>query len=193
MKLTPRIEKAIKVASHQHRGQTRPGKFRLPYVSHLFSVAAILSEYVGDHEDVIIAGLLHDSLEDTPYSKESLEVDFGRKVLAIVEEVTEDKFTPEGRKRPWRIIKEEALVKTEKVSAEALMIKAADHTHNLENIIDDYTEYGPVIWKNFAAPLSEMLWYHRALLNILEERLDSLLVSRYRKAVEQAETELKES
>ena len=83
--------------------------------------------------------------------------------------------------------------KARTASAEGLVVKTADHTHNLENIIDDYIEYGPAIWKNFAASLSEMLWYHRTLLTILEERLNSPLVSRYRVAVERAEKEFKES
>ena len=193
MKITPKIEKAVKTASHYHRGQVRKGGASLPYVSHLFSVAALLSEYVGEEEEVIIAGLLHDTLEDTIYDRGALERDFGSRVLAIVEEVTETKEDSAGQKISWKKRKEEALGKARTASAEGLVVKTADHTHNLENIIDDYIEYGPAIWKNFAASLSEMLWYHRTLLTILEERLNSPLVSRYRVAVERAEKEFKES
>ena len=55
------IERAIKKAATLHRAQNRKGEDDLPYVTHLFSVAVILSQYTSD-EDVIVAGLLHDTI-----------------------------------------------------------------------------------------------------------------------------------
>lgn len=62
MRLTSKIEKAINFAAQKHLGQIRKGD-GLPYIVHPFGVAWILSGYSTD-EDVIVAGLLHDVLED---------------------------------------------------------------------------------------------------------------------------------
>ena len=66
MNLTPRIEYAIRTVALLHDGQTRRAEQNIPYVSHVFSVAVLLSHY-SDDEDVFIGGLLHDVLEDTNY------------------------------------------------------------------------------------------------------------------------------
>ena len=66
------LEQAIKKASLLHAHQKRKSGHNVPYVTHLFSVGALLSTYA-DREDVIVAGLLHDTLEDTPYTAEELE------------------------------------------------------------------------------------------------------------------------
>jgi len=104
MKLTPRISDAINYASKLHSKQFRKGDSTLPYVSHLFAVAWILSEYTDD-ENIIIAGLLHDSLEDIEgYTYEDLESDFGKRVADIVLNVSEDKVTSEAdKKTSWDI------------------------------------------------------------------------------------------
>ena len=62
-----RIEQAIKAASVLHREQVRKGSVPFPYITHLFAVAMIASDYTDD-EDVIVAALLHDTIEDTDYS-----------------------------------------------------------------------------------------------------------------------------
>ena len=63
MELTKKIQKAINLASKLHHGQIRKGDGELPYISHPFSVAWILNQYT-DNEDIIVAGILHDILED---------------------------------------------------------------------------------------------------------------------------------
>src|SRR5262245_41207309 len=85
---TDRIERAIAVDLDAPQGQTRQGDRQLPYVVHPVTVALILSRY-SDDEDTIIAGLLHDVLEDTHLGEEVIERQFGPKVLAMVRDVTE--------------------------------------------------------------------------------------------------------
>ena len=85
---TGRIERAIAPALRAHEAQTRKGDGQLPYIVHPVTVALILSRYTGD-EDTIIAGLLHDTLEDTHVTPEEIEREFGPKVRDMVQDVTE--------------------------------------------------------------------------------------------------------
>ena len=80
---TGRIERAIALAIRAHEAQVRKGDGQLPYVVHPVTVALILSRYTGD-EDTIIAGLLHDTLEDTLVTAEEIEQAFGEKVRDTV-------------------------------------------------------------------------------------------------------------
>src|SRR5680860_1476994 len=102
MKLTPKIQKAISRASVLHLGQKRKGD-GAPYILHPYSVAFILSHYTND-EDIIVAGLLHDVLEDVDgYEKEDLQKEFGERVANMVSDVTEDISLKEdkGEKESW--------------------------------------------------------------------------------------------
>ena len=95
-----RIELAIRAASILHKDQIRKGSIPIPYISHLVAVAFILMDYTKE-EDVIIADLLHDTLEDTDYTAEELQDDFGGKVREYVEALTEPADTKE-RNYSWK-------------------------------------------------------------------------------------------
>jgi len=136
--LTPKINRAIEKASILHEGKKRKDQIT-PYVSHAFAVALILLEYTRD-EDVIIAGILHDTVEDTDYFFEEMEKDFGKRVVSFVSELTEQKEAEDGRKRPWDLRKQESREKLRAASSAALMIRAADGIHNLMSLIDAYTQ-----------------------------------------------------
>ena len=111
MTLSPRINQAIRLASHLHRNQLRMDSLKTPYVSHLFSVAFLISSATDD-EDTIIAGLMHDSLEDVKgYTIEDLKNDCGEEVAEIVKHVTEplDANKMDSEQLPWLQRKEEYL------------------------------------------------------------------------------------
>lgn len=134
MKLTPKIQKAIYKASVLHKGQKRKVE-DLPFVTHLFSVAFILSNYT-DNENIIVAGLLHDALEDVKaYYFKDLEKDFGERVTKIVKEVSEDKDPniEENKKATWQRRKEGYLSHLKNASYEAMMVCCADKIHNLRS------------------------------------------------------------
>ena len=78
---TYKIEQAIKAAALLHQDQLRKGVVPLPYISHLMAVMLILRDYTDD-EDTLVAALLHDTLEDTDYTPEELETDFGKTVAS---------------------------------------------------------------------------------------------------------------
>ena len=176
-KLTPKIQKAIDIASEKHLGQL--GKSDgLPYIVHPFEVAWILSKYTDD-EDVIVSGLLHDTLEDVAcYRFDDLKNDFGERVANIVKEVSEDKdpniITDE--KATWEDRKRKYLKHLEVASREAMLVCAADKIHNLSSLLDVYKEQGDAVWSKFNAPVDKILWFNGEVLGILRTRLDGELV-----------------
>lgn len=177
MKMTPKIEKAIRKAAVLHYGQTRKGEDDYPYITHPYSVAIILSNYTDD-EDVIVAGLLHDTIEDTKYTPDELENDFGQKVKEIVLGVTED-YSNENKKNSWKERKEKYVENINSSSDESVLVSVADKTHNLKTVIADYKKHGPIIWKNFNSTIEERMWFHGSVLKIYQKRLKSGIVDEF--------------
>ena len=84
-----RIHKAIEFATLKHQGQTRKGT-DIPYIVHPIEVMQILTAS-GCEEDIIIAGILHDTLEDTNTEREEIVEAFGARVAELVAHESEDK------------------------------------------------------------------------------------------------------
>src|SRR5438477_6239669 len=118
-----RLDRALIVAARAHRDQRRKGS-DVPYVQHPAHVAILLLK-CGLPEDVAIAGVLHDVVEDTDVSLDAIRAEFGDAVASLVDAVTEKKL--EGAApRPWRVRKEEQLAKIATASFEVAALKAAD-------------------------------------------------------------------
>jgi len=177
MELTQKIQKAINIATEKHLGQVRKWD-GLPYITHPFTVAVLLSDYT-DNEDVICAGLLHDVLEGVKdYGFAKLEKDFGWNVAGIVKEVSEDK-DPDieyNQKATWKRRKEGYLKHLKKASEEAMLVCAADKIHNLLSMIASYEEQGDKMWEQFNASPEECMWFYKECLDILRKALDNRIV-----------------
>ncbi len=189
MKLSPKIQKAINLASRLHEGQVRKGDLHLPYISHPFAVAWILNSYTDD-EDVIIAGLLHDVLEDVKnYYYGDLLKSFGERVAKIVKEVSEDKNPNEESDEvaTWLERKNKYLIALENDCDEALLVCAADKIHNLQSMIEAYQVKGEALWDNFNAPKDKKLWLYEEILKILKQRLQNPIVAELEAVYAQAE------
>lgn len=125
------INRAYSIAEDMHNGQLR--KSGEPYIIHPVAVAGILAE-LGMDEETIVAGLLHDVIEDTPYTKEQLKSEFGGEVLLLVDGVTklgsivfenkEEKQAENLRKMFLAMSKD----------IRVLIIKLSDRLHNLRTI-----------------------------------------------------------
>jgi len=178
MKLTTKIQKAINFASRLHSGQARKDDDSMPYVSHSYSVGWILTEYTDD-ENVIVAGMLHDVLEDVRnYRFDDLKNDFGEEVAKIVKEVSEDKDPniEEDEKAMWEGRKEKYLKNLKNDSFEGLMVCAADKIHNMRCLIKAYEEQGDELWGKFNAPADRKVWYYEEVYKILDNKLDNPIV-----------------
>lgn len=192
MRLTPKINKAINKAAELHRHQIRKD-VDIPYIMHPFSVAIILSNYTSD-EDVIIAGLMHDTVEDVRgYTFKKLAKDFGARVAGIVQEVSEDKtsyYTKDKEKKTWYIRKKKYISGLETASTDALLVAAADKIHNINSLIESYENLGGRLWKNFNAPepKRDYLWFYSKVLDVLEKRLKSDIVKELKQGFRQLDS-----
>ncbi|RME15461.1 MAG: bifunctional (p)ppGpp synthetase/guanosine-3',5'-bis(diphosphate) 3'-pyrophosphohydrolase, partial [Alphaproteobacteria bacterium] len=122
------VDRARAFACRAHRGQTRKGAGRAPYIVHLEEVARLVAEFGGD-EVAIAAAWLHDTVEDCPeVTPEVIAARFGTEVAAVVAELTDDKSLPRAeRKRLQR-------VHAPRRSARAALVKAADKISNVRAI-----------------------------------------------------------
>lgn len=161
-KFTPKISKALTLAGELHDGQERKGD-GLPYIIHPFAVALILMDYEED-EDLIVAALLHDTVEDCEYDEKQLTEDFGEKVSEIVMSVTET-----NKDDPWQKRKDDYLAHLKESSYESKLICAADKIHNLQSMIAAYEKFGMEAEKAFNAPLDKKIWFYNACYEIIKE------------------------
>jgi (p)ppGpp synthase/HD superfamily hydrolase len=153
------LEKALRFAADRHRGQTRKGS-DTPYVEHVYGVALIL-ERLGFEEDVVVAGLLHDIVEDTETTLEEVSANFGGSISVLVAHCSEVKVDSSGAKRAWEDRKRDHLAALAAAPLPARAIVLADKLHNLVSILCDLQEGRPV-WSLFNADRSRVLWYYEA-------------------------------
>ncbi len=124
------LTRAVDFAARKHIDQRRKGARAEPYLNHLTEVARLLAEATGGSDpELVIAGLLHDTLEDTDTSRDEIEAEFGSGVAMLVVEVTDDKSLPSPLRKDLQV--RHAPDK----SVRARLIKLADKTSNLRGLI----------------------------------------------------------
>ena len=186
--LTDRFDRALLYATHVHGGQVRKGT-STPYVAHLLAVAATVLEYGGD-EDLAIAALLHDSVEDQGGKArlEDVRNRFGARVAGIVEACSDSLAdTAKGEpKADWQKRKEAYLAHLRKANEDILRVSLADKVHNARAILRDLRkpDIGEKIWARFSQPKERTLWYYRSLADVLCEKLPGQLSEELREIVE---------
>src|SRR4030067_1935803 len=166
MYYTPKIKKAISFADAVHQGQSRKGS-DTPYITHSLTVGLTLAG-VNSREDVICAGILHDTIEDCkPYgsiTRETLIKEFGADVACIVNDVSE-----KDKSLSWVERKETALNRIPQMEQDSLLVKSADVLDNLFDQIADYKDKGDAMFANFNAPRSEQLARYMKLVEALQQ------------------------
>jgi guanosine-3',5'-bis(diphosphate) 3'-pyrophosphohydrolase len=115
----------------------------------------------------VIAGLLHDVVEDTPATLEDVEARFGRAVADLVGHCSEVKTDEWGRRRPWIDRKRDHLAALADAPAEARAVILADKLHNLISIEVDLREGRPV-WTEFHAERDQVIWYYHATIDLCD-------------------------
>ncbi|MBX9721096.1 MAG: HD domain-containing protein [Candidatus Obscuribacterales bacterium] len=129
--------RAMNFAAKFHRQQRRKDQEATPYINHPIEVAHFLAS-IGkiDDPDVLIAAVLHDTIEDTECKKEDIAKEFGEKVLSLVLECTDDKSLPKQERKRLQI------VNAPHKSPSAACIKLADKTSNVKAL----TKSPPADW-----------------------------------------------
>jgi (p)ppGpp synthase/HD superfamily hydrolase len=158
--IRPRIDAALAMSARAHRAQVRKGT-DVPYIVHPVGVAWILERH-GFDEDLIVAALLHDTVEDTGMELAEIRAAFGAEVAALVDALTEKKLE-NGEKRPWRIRKAESLAHLARADGRVAALKAADLLHNLRSTLGELATCGPSVWQRFNAPATDWIAYHREM------------------------------
>ncbi len=159
MNYTNIIEKAASFAADKHKNQYRKAPHIL-YISHLVSVALILQKY-NFSENIIAAGLLHDTLEDTETTEQELLENFGPEILQYVKEVTEEKSLPKLERKSLYI------ENLNYASFGGLAIATADKIHNTKSYLltNSHT--------------SENIIFMEKCLVVLQEKLQHPIVSEF--------------
>ena len=156
----PRLQRAFRYAAKWHDGQSRKAT-AVPYLSHLMAVASLVLEAGGD-EEMAIAALLHDVVEDCGGMPRLREIrkQFGGRVARIVEGCTDSFVEP---KPDWIERKRGYLEEVKHADDETRLVSASDKLHNVRTILADYRKDGDAIWVRFNGKKDGTLWYYRAL------------------------------
>lgn len=124
-----RLISALAFAAHKHRDQRRKDIAASPYINHPIALANVLANEAGiDDEAVLIAAVLHDTIEDTDTTVEELTSEFGQVIADLVMEVTDNKSLPKAERKRLQI------VHAATISRPAQLVKLADKICNLRDI-----------------------------------------------------------
>ena len=163
-----RYDAALALAASTHAGQMRKGS-TVPYIVHPVHVSIVLIRY-GFSEDVAIAGLLHDIVEDQGYPLSDIKACFGPAVAEMVAAATEQKEEG-GQLRPWEDRKREALDHMRQASLDAVAVKAVDLLCNTRALASALRQEGASIWDHFRRGPEQSMWYYRSMSDLVHERM----------------------
>ena len=156
-----RLNDAIQFAVEKHAGQFRKGTTR-PYIMHPLETMSILNSMRGD-TNLLIAGVLHDTLEDTDTTREELVERFGEEVAYLVDQHSEDIY------RRWSERKQAAVYHAKYAPTRVKMLILADKVSNLRSMYLDQKEIGERLWNRFHAPKEWQKWYYGEMMEALSD------------------------
>jgi (p)ppGpp synthase/HD superfamily hydrolase len=190
-----RINHALAFAAKHHDRQVRKGT-RLPYLTHPANVAVILTRYDQD-EDTVVAGILHDVVEDCVrerYSREMLEQrigeKFGSEVLDTVLAVTQRNADDEGVELSSDERKDDYLERLARAGERARWVCAADNVHNGNSILADLrrTIDPDSVWNRFSGGREGTIrWYRRVYERLRGVGFDAPIMGELRQVAEELE------
>jgi len=163
---------AVIFAAKKHQGQKRKGKKQDPYIFHPLNVAKIIMEmgHIND-QDIVIAAVLHDTLEDTTATIKELTKYFGQKVTDIVDEVTDDKSLDKDERKRLQVRHAPSL------TYEARVVKLGDKLVNCRDILNS----PPAGWskrrmQEYIQWAFDVIAQIRGTNNYLEAAFDTLVI-----------------
>ncbi len=163
---TKKQQKAVEFSFKAHGNQQRKDGKTL-YISHPMSVGIILGS-IGCGENVIIAGILHDIIEDTDIKKEKIKSLFGKKVADLVDQVSE-----EDKNNSYLIRKKKMAEKISVAENEVILIKAADILSNMTDLVVKLEKYGEKVFDIFNADKNRKIKQTEKMVSVVSQRLNS--------------------
>ena len=169
--LSERFTRAVEYARTLHI-ERRKGT-EIPYMAHLLGVASLVMGESGRvsfpvTEDMVIAALLHDTVEDYGGAPrlDDVAFNFGANVARMVEGLSDTLAKDSSQKEDWTFRKERYLDRLRREPPDVQLISAADKLYNAQSILTDYGRIGPDIWRRFKRGRDQQLWYFKELLTI---------------------------
>ncbi len=160
---SPLIFHAIQFASAAHAGQYRKGT-RIPYLIHPLRVAAILLES-GCAEDLAVAAVLHDTVEDCFVSLDQIRRLFGPRIAELVAGASEPDKT-----LPWEDRKQHTIDFLQTAGDDQLLVCLADKLDNIRSIREDLALHGELAWLRFRRGRDKQRWYYENLSAVFTNR-----------------------
>ena len=168
-----RFNEALAFAAEAHKGQHRK-LTKTPYILHPMEVAAIL-DTLSDDEALLIAGLLHDTVEDSGIDPALIKARFGARVSALVQSETEDKRSDRPPAETWQERKEDSLLMlahTRDLDVKRLWL--ADKLSNLRSFYRETRLHGDVLWSHMnQKDPRKHAWYYRRVADCVSELADT--------------------
>jgi GTP pyrophosphokinase len=187
--LTERFTQAVEYARQLHT-EYRKGT-GIPYMAHLIGVAAlVMGEADGRTpvtEDMVIAALLHDAVEDhggMPRLRE-IEQRFGPGVARMVAALSDTFAEDHDKKEGWEDRKVNYLARLRHEPDDVLLISAADKLYNAKAILDDFKEIGPAVFERFKRGKDQQLWYFDELLKVFRSHPPNRIVNDLERVVQE--------
>jgi GTP pyrophosphokinase len=142
-------------------------------MAHLLGVASLVMGEAGYAsvpvtEDMVIAALLHDAVEDhggMPRLKD-IEQHFGSNVARMVAGLSDTFAEDPDKKESWEERKNNYLARLRDEPADVRLISVADKLYNVRDVLEDYRLFGSSVWNRFKRGRKEQLWYFHALLKV---------------------------
>jgi (p)ppGpp synthase/HD superfamily hydrolase len=160
-----RLYDAIELAARAHHRQVRKGT-EIPYIVHPLAVAGILI-HANCPEYLVIAGILHDTLEDTPVTLEEIRSQFGREVASLVVALSEP-----DKRAAWEERKAHTIDHLEQLATpDVLLVAVADKLDNMRAIREGLESDGEAFWLRFNRPRENQKWYYQRLAGVFERRI----------------------
>ena len=168
------LHDAIRFATEKHEGQYRKGTV-IPYIVHPIETMQILNS-IDAGMNLLMAGVLHDTLEDTPVTESDLRKNFGDRITDLVIGASEP-----DKSLSWEKRKEHTLNTLQQLTdTEQLMVICADKLSNITSIANDLRTHGDTVWSCFNRGYQSQKWYYCSLSKIFEKHtLASPLFSEY--------------
>lgn len=162
------FERAVAFAAAAHHGTCRKGT-DIPYILHPMEAAAIVGSMTSD-PCLLAAAVLHDVVEDTPITLETIRREFGDRVAELVAAESETKRYDDCTPVSWTQRKQDTLDRLSTASTEAKTVALGDKLANIRAIKRDYSILGDKLWERFNVKDPAMHgWYYGALVDSLSE------------------------
>ena len=170
------FEDAVIYATQKHNGKVRKVT-GIPAILHSMEVAYIISTITGDME-VMVAGMLHEIVEDTDGTLEEIRAQFGDRIARLVDSETEPWFEGMDKVLTWKMRKEESIKKLKSLGdRDVEILWLADKLSNIRSLAGAYSEQGDQLWQSFNQKDPQMhLWYYKTIAEVLEMHLNRTAV-----------------